>query len=58
MHLGRDSRGDKSSKQGSSDENLALVSKTRMGRRKSSSMKGNNDVGKKIIMWITFQQEY
>jgi hypothetical protein len=35
----------KRNKQGSSDENLALVSKTRKGKGKSSSKKGNNDGG-------------
>jgi hypothetical protein len=58
LHPGKDLGGVKSSKKGSSDENLALVSKTRKGKIKSFSRKGNNDVGKQIIMWITFQQEY
>jgi hypothetical protein len=35
----------KRNKQGSSDENLALVSKTRKGKGKSSNKKGNNDGG-------------
>jgi len=55
LHLGTYSRGVKSSKKGSSDEKLALVSKTRKRKRKSYSRKGNNDVGKQRIMWIAFQ---
>jgi hypothetical protein len=35
----------KGNKQGGSEENLALVSKTRKGKGKSSSKKGNNDGG-------------
>jgi hypothetical protein len=35
----------KSNKQGSSDENLALVNKTKMGKGKISSKKGNSEEG-------------
>jgi hypothetical protein len=52
LHPERDLGGVKRSKKGSSDENLDLVSKTRKGKRKCSSKKANNDVGKQRIMWI------
>jgi hypothetical protein len=35
----------KEKKQGSSDDNLALVNKTRKGKEKGSKKKGNNDGG-------------